>query len=78
MNVPRTEADVRPPPHDAHDARRGMKIVCVDGGVRRWESAEESRAFARNFSKALVEALVRGDGAVAVWVDGQVHLQTKT
>lgn len=43
---------------------------------REWQNADESRRFACAFSKALVEALVRGEGSVAVCIDGEIVWQT--
>ena len=62
---------------DAPKVDKAIKVLPGAGGFRRWESAEESKAFAENFSKALVEALARGEGAVAFWIDGRVVWHTR-
>jgi hypothetical protein len=69
MNVPRVDHEQEPP--------RAVKVLRGAGGFRQWASAEESETFARNFSKALIESLVRGEGAVAVWIDGQIVWHTR-
>ena len=69
MNVPREREKPEP--------LRALKVLPGAGEFRKWESREESEAFAKNFSKALIESLVRGEGAVAVWIDGQVVWQTR-
>jgi hypothetical protein len=55
----------------------GYRVLREASVVRPWASIEESQAFAQRFSKALVESLVRGDGAVAVWIEGEVVWQTR-
>lgn len=52
--------------------RNNVRLVGFGGGSHRFKSVEESNEFVRRFSKALVEALVRGDGSMAVYMDGQV------
>jgi hypothetical protein len=69
VNVPRQP--------DERETIRALKVLPGVGESRRWASAEESDAFARNFSKALIESLARGEGAVAVWIDGQVVWHTR-
>jgi hypothetical protein len=69
VNVPREG--------DKPETRHAWKVLRGAGGFRRWESPEESTTFARNFSKALVESLARGEGAVAVWIDGHVVWYTR-
>ena len=70
MNVPRVDDEKGEP-------QRAVKVLQGAGGFRKWASTEESETFARNFSKALVESLVRGEGAVAVWIDGQIVWHTR-
>ena len=48
------------------------RLVPAIAGSHRFRDAEESRAFVQKFSKALVDALVKGDGSMAVYVAGQV------
>lgn len=49
-----------------------VRLIGVGGGSHRFKDAAESNAFIQRFSKALVDALVRGDGSMAVYVDGQI------
>ena len=53
------------------DAPR-LRLIPAVAGSHRFKDAAESRAFVQKFSKALVDALVRGDGSMAVYVAGQV------
>ena len=50
-----------------------VRLVGTGGGSHRFKTVEESNEFVRRFSKALVDALVRGDGSMAVYMDGQVY-----
>jgi hypothetical protein len=54
------------------DASR-LRFVPEVAGSHSFRDAAESRAFVQKFSKALVDALVKGDGSMAVYVAGQVH-----
>ena len=48
------------------------RLVRTIAGSHRFRDAAESRAFVQKFSKALVDALVTGDGSMSVYVAGQV------
>jgi hypothetical protein len=51
---------------------RAARWTRDDRGFHRWEDAAESRRFTEAFSKVLVEAILRGDGDLGVYAQGQV------
>ncbi len=58
--------------NEGHTDAPKLRLLRATCSSHRFKDAAESRDFIRRFSKALVEALVRGDGSMAVYVDGQV------
>ena len=70
-NVTDRAASPRPTVHSAPGEVR-LRFVAGVAGSHRFASEEESNAFVCRFAKLLVEAVLRGEGSLAVWTDGRL------